>query len=30
MIKKAIISSAALALVGTFVFGRDVMSYVSW
>jgi len=28
MIKKAIISSAALALVGTFVFGRDVMSYV--
>jgi chromosome segregation ATPase len=28
MIKKAIISTAALALVGTFVFGRDVVSYV--
>ena len=28
MIKKAIISTIALALVGTFVFGRDAMSYV--
>ena len=28
MIKKAIISTTALALVGTFVFGRDVVSYV--
>ncbi len=28
MIKKAIISTVALAAVGTFVFGRDAMSYV--
>ncbi|WP_339911346.1 hypothetical protein [Symmachiella dynata] len=28
MIKKAILSTAALALVGTFVFGRDAASYV--